>query len=44
MNRAIARTQLSPVIDRVFAFAEAPAAYRYLRSATHFGKVVIRVD
>jgi NADPH:quinone reductase-like Zn-dependent oxidoreductase len=44
MNRAIARTKLSPVIDRVFAFAEAPAAYRYLSSATHFGKVVIRVD
>ncbi len=44
MNRAIARTKLSPVIDRVFAFGEAPAAYQYLRSATHFGKVVIRVD
>jgi NADPH:quinone reductase-like Zn-dependent oxidoreductase len=44
MNRAIARTKLSPVIDRVFAFAEAPAAYQYLRSGMHFGKVVIRVD
>ncbi len=44
MNRAIARTKMSPVIDRVFSFAEAPAAYEHLRSARHFGKVVIRID
>ncbi|MBI2963926.1 MAG: NAD(P)-dependent alcohol dehydrogenase [Deltaproteobacteria bacterium] len=44
MNRAIARTKLSPVIDRAFAFADAPAAYEYLRSGAHFGKVVIRID
>jgi NADPH:quinone reductase-like Zn-dependent oxidoreductase len=44
MNRAIAGAKLLPVIDRVFPFAEAPAAYRYLRSGAHFGKVVIRVD
>ena len=44
MNRAVARTKLAPVIDRVFPFAEAPAAYRHLRSGMHFGKVVIRVD
>ena len=43
MNRAIDRTRLKPVIDRVFAFDEAPAAYDYLRSAAHFGKIVIRV-
>jgi NADPH:quinone reductase-like Zn-dependent oxidoreductase len=41
MNRAILFHQLKPVIDRVFAFAEAPAAYEYLKSAAHFGKVVI---
>ncbi len=44
MNRAITRTKLSPVIDRGFSFAEAPAAYEYLRSGAHFGKVVIRID
>jgi NADPH:quinone reductase-like Zn-dependent oxidoreductase len=44
MNRAIARTKLSPVIDRVFPFADAPAAYEYLRSGAHFGKVVIRIE
>jgi NADPH:quinone reductase-like Zn-dependent oxidoreductase len=42
MNRAIAVAGLRPVVDKVFAFDEAPAAYRHLQSATHFGKVVIR--
>jgi NADPH:quinone reductase-like Zn-dependent oxidoreductase len=41
MNRAIARWQLRPVIDRTFAFDEAREAYRHLASAKHFGKVVI---
>jgi NADPH:quinone reductase-like Zn-dependent oxidoreductase len=44
MNRAIARAKLSPVVDRAFPFADAPAAYRHLRSGAHFGKVVIRVE
>jgi len=43
MNRAIAASGMQPVIDRVFAFEEAPAAFRHLQSAQHFGKVVIRV-
>jgi NADPH:quinone reductase-like Zn-dependent oxidoreductase len=43
MNRAIAASGLKPIIDKVFAFGEAPAAYRHLQSAQHFGKVVIRV-
>jgi NADPH:quinone reductase-like Zn-dependent oxidoreductase len=43
MNRAIAVSGLMPVIDKVFAFGEAPAAYRHLQSAQHLGKVVIRV-
>jgi len=41
MNRAIGRHKLEPVIDRVFPFAEAPAAYRYKESGAHFSKVVI---
>jgi NADPH:quinone reductase-like Zn-dependent oxidoreductase len=41
MNRAIAQHRLKPVIDRVFPFADAPAAYRYQESGAHFGKVVI---
>jgi NADPH:quinone reductase-like Zn-dependent oxidoreductase len=43
MNRAIVLHQLRPVVDRVFAFEEAPAALRHLESGAHFGKVVIRV-
>jgi NADPH:quinone reductase-like Zn-dependent oxidoreductase len=42
MNRAIALHKLRPVVDRVFPFAEAPAAWRHLESGAHFGKVVIR--
>ncbi len=41
MNRAIAFHRVKPVVDRIFAFDEAPAAYRYLESQSHFGKVVV---
>ena len=44
MNRAISLHRLKPEIDRVFPFAEAPAAYRYQESGAHFGKVVVTVD
>jgi NADPH:quinone reductase-like Zn-dependent oxidoreductase len=42
MNRAIVLHRLRPVIDRVFAFKDAPAAYRHFESRAHFGKVVVR--
>ena len=41
MNRALTLHRTKPVIDRVFGFAEAPAAYHYQQSGAHFGKVVI---
>ena len=41
MNRAITGHALRPVIDRVYPFADAPAAYRHLAAAGHVGKVVI---
>jgi NADPH:quinone reductase-like Zn-dependent oxidoreductase len=41
MNRAISLHKTRPVVDRVFPFADAVAAYRYLESGAHFGKVVI---
>jgi len=44
MNRAIVANQLRPVVDRVFSFAEAPAAFRHMESAAHFGKICIRMD
>ena len=41
MNAAIEAGGLKPVIDRRFAFADAPAAYRCMEAAGHFGKIVI---
>jgi len=41
MNRAIATHRLKPVIDRVFPFEDAHAAYRYYEDGQHFGKVII---
>ena len=43
MNRAIGVNNLKPIIDKVFAFDDTPAAYRYLQSAQHFGKIVVRM-
>jgi NADPH:quinone reductase-like Zn-dependent oxidoreductase len=43
MNRAIAANAIKPVIDKVFSFAEAQAAYRHMAAGAHFGKIVIRV-
>ena len=43
MNRAIVRHRLRPVIDRSFAFEEAPLAFEHLQSQAHFGKIVVRV-
>jgi NADPH:quinone reductase-like Zn-dependent oxidoreductase len=44
MNQKISERKLKPIIDRVFTFSEAKAAYSYLKSANHFGKVVIQFD
>jgi NADPH:quinone reductase-like Zn-dependent oxidoreductase len=41
MNRAITVNRLRPVIDRLFPFEEAKAAYRYYQEAQPFGKVII---
>jgi NADPH:quinone reductase-like Zn-dependent oxidoreductase len=43
MNRAIAQNAIKPVVDKVFAFADAQAAYRHMESGAHFGKIVIRI-
>jgi NADPH:quinone reductase-like Zn-dependent oxidoreductase len=41
LNRAIAAHRLKPVINRVFPFDEAQAAYQYYQEAQPFGKVII---
>ena len=36
--------RLHPPIDRVFSFAEVPAAFAHLQQAAHFGKIVIQAE
>ncbi|HKA88234.1 MAG TPA: NAD(P)-dependent alcohol dehydrogenase [Haliangiales bacterium] len=43
MTRAIAAHRMRPVVDRVFSFDEAPAAFAYYAAGKAFGKVVIKV-
>ncbi|MDH3419025.1 MAG: NAD(P)-dependent alcohol dehydrogenase [Gammaproteobacteria bacterium] len=43
MNAFLVEHQLHPVIDRVFPFEEAAAAYAYMDSGAHMGKIVIRL-
>jgi NADPH:quinone reductase-like Zn-dependent oxidoreductase len=44
LNAALAASSVRPIIDRVFPFEETRAAYEYLASGAHFGKVVVRVS
>jgi NADPH:quinone reductase-like Zn-dependent oxidoreductase len=41
--RAVVTTKLAPVIDDIFEFADARAAFDRLREGNHIGKLVIRV-
>jgi NADPH:quinone reductase-like Zn-dependent oxidoreductase len=43
MNAVIAKAELHPVIDRVFTFDQTREAFLHMQSASHFGKIVIRV-
>jgi NADPH:quinone reductase-like Zn-dependent oxidoreductase len=43
MNAAITTAELHPVIDRVFAFDQAGEAFLHMQSASHFGKIVVRI-
>ena len=43
MNTAIAKAELHPIIDRVFVFDQAREAFLHMESASHFGKIVIRM-
>lgn len=42
MNRALSLNSVKPVVDREFPFEETQDALRHLKSASHFGKVVVR--
>jgi threonine dehydrogenase-like Zn-dependent dehydrogenase len=43
MNRAVAQHRLRPVIHRAYPFEEAREAFRAMRKAQHFGKLVIEI-
>ncbi len=43
LNAFVAKHQIKPVIDKVFEFENAPAAFDYMDSGALFGKVVIRL-
>ena len=44
MNAGFEHNGLTPVIDRVFSFDDARAAFHCLQGAGHFGKIVISVE
>lgn len=44
MNRALDQHSIHPVIDLVFPFGKARAAYEYMQSGQHFGKIVIAIE
>ena len=43
MNAALALNRVHPVIDQVFEFEDARAAYHTMRGAGHFGKLVVKI-
>ena len=43
MCRAVTANGLKPAIDKTFGFAELQDSIRYLKSGSHFGKVVVEV-
>ncbi len=38
MDRAIAQHEMHPVVDRTFAFEDAPAAFELMAAGGHFGR------
>ncbi|MBM4210143.1 MAG: NAD(P)-dependent alcohol dehydrogenase [Gammaproteobacteria bacterium] len=42
MNTFITKHSIKPVIDKVFEFRDAEAAFTYMDTGSHFGKIVIR--
>ena len=43
MNRLIAQHNIQPVIDKVFVFDQAREALKTMESASHFGKIVVKI-
>jgi len=43
VNRFLTEHAIRPIVDRVYDFDEAPEAFAYLRTASHFGKIVLKL-
>jgi NADPH:quinone reductase-like Zn-dependent oxidoreductase len=43
MNRALCMHVVKPIVDETYALEDAPEAYRAMRAAGHFGKLVIKL-
>ena len=43
MNVLIEEHKIRPLIDKVFSFEDAPAAYDYMQNASFMGKIVIKI-
>ncbi|MGQ0540409.1 MAG: zinc-dependent alcohol dehydrogenase family protein [Blastocatellia bacterium] len=43
MNKAVSLSKMKPVIDRVFEFDQAREALKHMESASHFGKIVLKI-
>jgi NADPH:quinone reductase-like Zn-dependent oxidoreductase len=43
LMRAVAVNKLAPIVDKTFDFDAAPEAFKHLKAAQHFGKVVIKI-
>ncbi|STQ90777.1 zinc-dependent alcohol dehydrogenase family protein [Iodobacter fluviatilis] len=44
LNHFISQHKIEPIIDRSFSFNQAQAAFDYLASAQHFGKIIINFE
>lgn len=44
MNRVIEHSGIRPVISKIFDFEEPLGAFKYMESAQHFGKIVIKIN
>ncbi|MGJ5201611.1 zinc-dependent alcohol dehydrogenase family protein [Bradyrhizobium sp. HKCCYLRH1030] len=43
MNRFLSEHAIHPIVDRVYDFDDAPEAFAHLRTAAHFGKIVLKL-
>jgi D-arabinose 1-dehydrogenase-like Zn-dependent alcohol dehydrogenase len=43
MADAIAINRIKPMVDRIFSFTDAKAAFAHMASGAHFGKVAIEI-